>query len=102
MAIDETYLSVLKSVLAQRDPDLVAATWTQTMCLSYPDLLVPGKVISNLFGAEITSELEVRSDGDQVKKYHSLPEDFGPLYETESLFEKLRIKTDFIDVKKFK
>ncbi|NKB45697.1 MAG: hypothetical protein GKS03_15605 [Alphaproteobacteria bacterium] len=102
MAIDEIYLSLVKSVLAQRDPAIVESTMTRAACLSYPDLLVSEKSLASLFGEEIGPNLRVRSDHEQVKKYHGLPADFGPIYETESLFEHLRVQSDFIDVKKLR
>ncbi|MDE0801490.1 MAG: hypothetical protein OSB02_12245 [Rhodospirillaceae bacterium] len=102
MAINETYLSILGALLDRRGEELVGSNWTRTMCLSYPDLLAPAGAISRLFGEDILAGLEVRKDSDQVKKYHGLPDSFGPVYETESLFEGLRIKPDFIDVKKLR
>lgn len=102
MAIDETYLSLLKSVLNQRDSAIVASGFTKTICLSYPDLLVPGKVIADLFSEDLVTKLVAREDGDEVKKYHGLPDNFGPIYSTESLFEELRVQSDFIDVKKLR
>jgi hypothetical protein len=99
MAINETYLTVLRSVLDLRREKLAESTWIRTMCLSYPDILVRGAVIARLFGEDILTGLEVRKDSDHVRQYHGLPDSFGPIYETESLFESLRIKSDFIDVK---
>lgn len=102
MAINETYLSVLQSVLELRDKKRAGSTWTRTMCLSYPDILVPGAAIARLFGEDILAGLEVRKDSDHVRQHHGLPDNFGPVYETESLFDSLRIKSDFIDVKKLR
>jgi hypothetical protein len=100
MAIDKTYLSLVKSVLDQRDPATVGSNMTRAVCLSYPDLLVSEKDLVELFGDGIVSNLEIRKDDQMVRRLHSLPDNFGNIFLIESLFEQLQVQFDFIDIKK--
>ena len=86
MAIGETYLSVLQAILALRDPSLLKTSMTRTICLSYPDIVTSGAAISRMFGEDIMPTLKVRSDQAAIKDCNNLPDDFGPVYDTESLF----------------
>jgi hypothetical protein len=102
MAMDDVYLAVLSSAIKILQESASPQTKIKAVCLSYPDLLVSGTDLNARFGEGFTTGVAVRDDSEQIRKWHSLADDFGPVYETESVFSKLGIETEFVDIMKIR
>jgi len=92
MAIDENYLSILlraRKQLCSTERVLNAA------CLGYPDIIISDAHLDALFGRH---NFPVSPRTAEVLRWHRLPDDFGPIYDTESIFAEAGIKITVLDV----
>lgn len=69
----------------------------KAVCLAYPDLVVPGPIIDEIYGLGFAESLKTREDADSVRDWHHLPETFGPVYDTIAFLARCGIHADVID-----
>lgn len=98
MAIDETFLRYLKGVLDLGFSDIATNGRRKAICLAYPDLLVPQSTIIEIIGPAIIGKLQVSPRDSEIREWHHLPESFGPVVKTESVFETWGLPVEFIDI----
>ena len=103
MAISRAYLSILKAVLDKRDTSGLHTPRTRAICISYPDINVTTKDMSQILGKEILPKLKIRTDFSQYKSIDGkLVSPTHAVYDTESVLENIGIDADFIDIKKLR
>lgn len=94
MAIDYVYLQALNAVLKE-----LARSPVRAACLSYPDLIVTEDRLAALYGADLVASLLEAPDLSKLLRWHGLKPEFGKIYDTPSLFDKIGISADFFDRK---
>jgi hypothetical protein len=97
MAIDQTYLKVLYKTRYLYWPD--KARKIKTLCLAYPDLVVNGAFLQALLGH---ADFKLSDRAEDIRSWHGLGADFGPVYDTESVLESFGLEIDIIDVAKIR
>jgi hypothetical protein len=102
VAIDYTYLTVLDAAIRAAQMSKPEGARLKTMCLAYPDLLVPQSELFALYGAAAFSDIQHSAEERFIRKWHGLPDEFGPIYNTDQFLAKLGLDIDYIDIKKIR
>jgi len=98
MAIDYLYFqlfsSAIKNIRNEGNQDII-----KLGCLSYPDLIVPRKLIEEHFSSLIDQNMKIRSDSENIKKWHSIKSEEG-IIDTNDFFNKIGCEADYFDFAK--
>jgi hypothetical protein len=97
MAIDESYLKVLHKARRLYWPDMTRKI--KTLCLAYPDLLVSARFLQAVLGR---SDFKLSDRSDEIRAWHRLQPDFGPIFDTEDVLASFGIEMDVVDVAKIR
>lgn len=70
-------------------------------CLSYPDLIVPRKLIEEHFPDLNDQNMKIRPDSEAIKKWHGIKSE-ERIIDTNDFFNKIRCEADYFDFAKMR
>lgn len=68
------------------------------VALGYPDMLATEEQIDQLCGAGTAASIAYRDDSEAILRWHRLQGEMQRIADTRSLFDKLGIASDFLDI----
>jgi hypothetical protein len=95
VAIDQSYLKVMDRAI--RDFLLPIFPKPRAACLGYPDLIVKKELLLSLFGEQAVALWPMSKWAREIVSWHRLPEDFGTVFDSQTLFDKYGIDVKFFD-----
>lgn len=96
MAIDRFFLRLIKESIDHLRK--VGKTEIRCLELAYPDLIVSEQDIAELFGPEVAKDLPVRPDSEGILRLHSMTGRLPAVFETHTLFERIGLTIEVIDI----
>jgi len=92
MAINSLVLDMVCKVARQRPEP------RRMLCLGYPDMLVTEAQLDALCGAGTSAAVAWRDDSESILRWHRLEASLARVAETRSVFARLGIECDFVDI----
>jgi hypothetical protein len=77
-------------------------TAVKAVSAGYPDILADTETIRNIFGEEILSQLSYRDDSAEIIRWHGVEDWLEGIYDAATLFEKIGISLDVVDIVKIR
>jgi hypothetical protein len=100
MAIDYLYFqlfsNVIKNLRQEGKKDKI-----KLGCLSYPDLIVPVKLIKEHFPNLNNEDMKIRPDSESIKKWHGIKSEEG-IVDTNDFFNKIGCEAEYFDFAKIR
>lgn len=92
MAVLPIQLELIKHILTLVPKPL------KMLSLGYPDILASDKVLENMFGAEIVSQLRYRADSEGILAWHKMAGEMSQVVESDHFFKLIGIDFECIDI----
>jgi hypothetical protein len=98
MAVTITILQLINEFSRRVRKD--SGTTVKAVSAGYPDILADAENIRNIFGEKILSQLSYREDSAEIIRWHGVQNWLDRIYDAATLFEKIGISLDVVDIVK--
>ena len=100
MAIDYLYFQIFSNVITNLRKEGKKDN-IKLGCLSYPDLIVPIKIIEDHYPNLSKENIKTRPDSESIKKWHGIKSE-EDILDTDDFFNKIGCEAEYFDYKKIR